>query len=512
MFFIALQIDLHNILLFIPTMLLILHKIKNTIFYLIFASMFIGLAFTIKASIGIIGLSILFSYWVFIYFETKKNTVFTLTLLLISCISLILSFLLIWFFLYQNLSGIGDYLIATLELSKGNSSAMSVNPSNNWWLFALFLCSYFLTPFILKEKNIFFLYFLMIIPMIIFFKYSFSRADSGHIVYFLIFLGQFLFLMLIMSKDIKKSHIMLSIMSFFLLIAFIPAPNLQIAKQFFIPIVHNLSNKPLLTSKGSYRHLAKESEINFKKIKLEKNVLDIIEQNTIDIYPWEASYIAANTLNWKPRPVFQSYITYTPYLDRKNAHFYHSKKSPDFILWVKKRWYWGGELDGIDGRYLLNDEPLTLYQILKHYKAIYENKNILLLKKSEYDLLEDIALTPERPYQWGVWIKIPENTLLNTIHRAKVNIERTFFQKIKKLLYKEFEVYITYQFENGEEKKYRIVLDNAKNGLWINPFQNKLLDYDGNQKVVAIKFTHSSDDYFKNIIMIKWELIKITLK
>jgi len=502
-FFIASQIGIHNLLIFIPVILLILHKIKGNVFYLIFASMFVGLAFMVKASAGIIGLSILFSYWVLTYFEVKKITFF-----LISSITMILTFLLIWFLLYQNLSGIIDYLIATLELSRGNSSAMTINPSNNWWLFALFFFSYSILPFILKENNIFFLYSLMMVPTVVFFKYAFARADSWHIVYFLIFLGQFLYLVLIISTDIKKKHVILSTIIFILFVLFTPGnPNLGAAKRFFIPIANNLSNKPFVTFEVSHNNLVKESNVLLKKINLEKEVLEIIQQNTIDIYPWEASYVAANMLNWKSRPVFQSYITYTPYLDMKNADFYSSTKSSYFILWIKK--HWGGEVGSIDGRYLLNDEPLTLYQILKHYKPVYETTNILLLKKSEHELLGDPAVTQESTHQWDTWIEIPNNTLMNSIHRAKVNIERTLFQKIKKLLYKEFEVYITYKFENGEEKKYRIVVDNAKNGLWINPFQNKLLDYDWSNKVIAIKFTHSRGDYFKNIINIKWESIKI---
>ena len=464
--------------------------------------MVVALALTVKASSGIICLLILLSYWSINFYAKSIN----LKIFLTSCISLCTTFLLIWFLLYQNLSGILEYFIAIIELSKGNSSAMTINPPNNWWILTLFILSFFIFPFVLKDKNIFFLYALMLVPTVVFFKYAFSRADASHVVVFLIYLAQFFYIVLILSKDIQKKHILLP--SAIAILFILTNPDINVVKNFFKPIINNLSNKPYISYKHSYQNLLKKSDVLLNEKKLDKEVLEIIQNSTIDTYPWDASYIVANKLNWKPRPIFQSYITYTPYLDMKNASFYNSTRGPDFILWAKK--HEGGEVGSIDERYLLNDEPLTLFQILNHYKPVYESPDLLLLKRSKHEFLGQTTTVQESTHQWNSWIKTPNNIpLMNNILRAGVNIERTLIQKVKKLLYKEFEVYITYKFENGEEEKYRIVVDNAINGLWINPFQKKLLDYDWTNKVIAIKLTHSEGDYFNNTIRIKWEITKV---
>jgi len=503
-FVVALQIDVHNLLILVTALLLILHKNKGNMLFLIFSSMVVGFALTVKASSGILSILILFSYLMIGYISHKK-----ISAPLISFLALCATFLLIWFLLYQNLSGIIDYLTATLELSSGNSSAMTINPQNNWWIFIFFLFSFFSVPFIQKDKNIFFLYFMMTLLTIVFFKYAFARADSAHVVHFLIYLFQFLYLILIVSKDIQKKDIFLLFIVFFVFILFIIGSSHKSSlKGFFKPISTNLSNKPITTLEMHTQNLKKRSKDLLSVKKLDHEAMEIIQDNTIDIYPWETSYIAANNLNWKPRPVFQSYITYTPYLDMKNANFYNSVKSPSLILWEKK--HWGGEVESIDGRYLLNDEPLTLFQILNHYRPVYENPSFLLMRRADYELLSQPTIVLQGGYQWNTWLNVPNNRAsTNHILRAKTNIKRTSSQKLKKLLYKEFEVYITYKFENGEEKKYRIVVDNAKNGLWINPFQEKLLKYDWANKVIAIKFTHTEGDYFENLIHIKWESIKI---
>lgn len=503
-FLVGLQINIHNMLIFITAFLLMLHKMKGNILFLVFASIVVAFAFTVKISSGIISILILFSYVLIVYSMDRKIRIFFL-----SCLTLCASFMLIWFLLYQNLSGIIDYLIATLELSRGNSSAMTINPPNNWWIFILFLLSFLSIPFIQKDKNIFFLYAIMLLPTIVFFKYAFSREDSGHVVHFLIYLAQFLYLVLIVSKDVYKKNIILLFIVFSMFILFIiGTPSRGALKIFFTPIITNLSNKPFVIPDAHIQNLKEKSNDLLSPKKLNQDIMEIVQGNTIDTYPWETSYISANNLNWKPRPVFQSYITYTPYLDRENAEFYDSTKAPSFILWERK--HWGGETGSIDGRYLLNDEPLTLFQLLKHYQPVYKNSAIILLKRSEKELLGQPIIVSETQCQWNTWLKTPtDSALRNHILRAKVDIKRSLLQKVKKLLYKEFEVYITYKFENGKEKKYRIVVDNAKNGLWVNPFQKKLFEYEWTNKVIAIKLTHTPGDYFEDLIHIKWESIKI---
>jgi hypothetical protein len=106
-----------------------------------------------------------------------------------------------------------------------------------------------------------------------------------------------------------------------------------------------------------------KSEANLSTKKLNAQLLERIGKVRIDFYPWELTYAAANNLNWQPRPNLQS-GAYTPWLDKNNAAFLESKSAPQFYLWEMNKP--SGGVDCFDNRYLLNDEPITMFSIFNH--------------------------------------------------------------------------------------------------------------------------------------------------
>jgi hypothetical protein len=498
---IVLTIKIDNLLFFICLELILLYELTHKKIFIILSSLLVALSLTITASIGIPSILILLAYLSFIFFKYKNITVVLLSILIV-----FFSFLTIWFLLYGNLFGLVEYFLAMLEFSNGNSSAMTINPTNNWLIFLIFFTSFLVIPFVFKDKYIHLLYFMMLLPIAVYFKYTMSRLD--HIYLFLIFLFQYLFILFLTVKKIHMKEIMLLFiifLSFSLFASVTPYTN-QVSKYYNPPNFNKLLNIPLLNYKSFNKDLIKKSDSFLKSKKLDKEVLSIINNKSIDIYPWELSYIAANKLTWAPRPVVQSYFSFTPFFDNKNADFYKSENRPEFIIWDKKG---NDETESIDGRYLLNDEPLTYYQIMNHYQISYENDSFFLLKKSKNEMLNHPIIIDSKNYKFNTWININDTIDYNeNILRGKIYIERSSIQKIKKLIYKEFNVSIYYKFKNGREKKYRLVLDNAKNGVLINQFQRKLFKYSPENEVVAIKIIRSNYDFFDDDIKIEWELIK----
>jgi hypothetical protein len=58
-----------------------------------------------------------------------------------------------------------------------------------------------------------------------------------------------------------------------------------------------------------------------------------IGNHSLHIDQWEAGVAwAYPELNWRPLPVFQSYVAYTSALDDRNAHFLASRDAPRYIL------------------------------------------------------------------------------------------------------------------------------------------------------------------------------------
>jgi len=460
-------IDFGSILVFLTASLLLLYAETKSKYFIVLAIAISSFSLLVKPSYGIISILLVTSYSIINYLQFKN-----IKRLLLIHLGIVLSFIFEWVMIYQGLSGIVDYWYGTLELSFGNSSAMAMSLEDNWILLSIFFLIYFYLVFTVKEKRIFILYGMFLLPSFAFFKYAFTRVD--HIHYFFFYIIFFYCLVFACLREFKMRVfliVLISLCVFFANMKYVRREiRLSRAKLYAINGLKHFEAS-ILNLEDYEKVLLETSRSNLGNKVLEKNVLQIIGSHPVDTYPWETTYVAANNLNWQPRPVFQSYVAYTPWLDKKNAVFFNSPKSPKFIIWdVKNRL---SEVESIDGRYLLNDEPLTIYQIINRYRLIYRGKNIVLFEKSFTHHLKEPRLIAYEKSQWGKWIKVP--FIGHGITRARINVSRKFIGSLKRFLYKEEEFFIEYKLEDGDIKKYRLVIDNAVSGVWINPFIVKFL-------------------------------------
>ncbi|EMS82115.1 hypothetical protein LEP1GSC073_4002 [Leptospira noguchii str. Cascata] len=131
-------------------------------------------------------------------------------------------------------------------------------------------------------------------------------------------------------------------------------------------------------------NLLERTNFSLNNVNLDKKLLNILGHSSVDIYPWELSEVEKYNLNWKSRPTFQSYISYTPWIDMQNNRFWNSQERPKFILWDTKL-----GIKSIDDRYLFNDEPISIITILTNYKpVIQEFRHILLKLRNEPILIK----------------------------------------------------------------------------------------------------------------------------
>ena len=80
-----------------------------------------------------------------------------------------------------------------------------------------------------------------------------------------------------------------------------------------------------------------------------------VREASVDVISCDQSVLFLNKMNWKPRPVFQSYTAYTPFLLEANAQFYRSDNAPEFVLF---------KLQPIDNRFPPLEDGLALLEIL----------------------------------------------------------------------------------------------------------------------------------------------------
>jgi len=497
---IASGIGIHHVILFIPLIFILTYIVNQNTLFLYFASIITVLALLIKSSTGITVLLILISFS--IYSIWKKDYKVPIIIFLSTSILFLIS----WFLIYHNLNGIYEYFYATLEFSKGNSSIMTLNPDNNWVVFAGFMVLFLTYPLLQKDRLIYILYFVTLLTTAAIFKFSMSRQD--HIFEFENYLFDLAFIIFIASKNFRlKSliHFVLIYISFLAFIWYTPWKN-HIKGRLLLTHVPNkpFKNIDAIFTSDVHTRLEKISNNNLKTRVFDKNITTLIGDATVDTYPTFTTYFYVNDLNWKPRPIFQSYITYTPYLDNKNAAFLKSEEAPEFIIWSLE-----DKMASLGGQYLLNNSPATLYQIFDHYSIeAYKEDYVLFKHHASNNLITKTLET--KTYKWNEWIDTPqiEKGDTSSYILAKTLMNRSLLQKVKKLVYKEFEVYMEYKLHNETIKRHRIAVDISKHGLWVNPLPSNLFEYPVGHQVKAIRFSHHRHDYFEDELHITWEKVQ----
>ena len=310
----------------------------------------------LKTYAGILCSLLLLSEFLYIIFARKD---LKLSLQLIGC--WVLFFCIFWLALYQSMSGSLTFLWGQYQLSSDNSEAVSYFQENNWGLIFAGLGALLLVPLLSKDKLSRDLFLLMLLPFFAGWKHAMARGEEHHVGGFLNLILLFAFLLWIISSEKNILLIVVFIFSIHALL-FNLTLNEGYAKQrnFQLLRAYNLYN--LVSEYDSIAKQKNRTSVNFSLVQhLPDSIRKIIGNKTADVFPWNYSYIPASRLNWQPRPVIHSYASYTPWLDKQNSEHITSGKSAHFYIWEYSDMDFNGtELDGIDSRYLLNDEPKTI--------------------------------------------------------------------------------------------------------------------------------------------------------
>ncbi|HET6245323.1 MAG: hypothetical protein H0V01_04280 [Bacteroidetes bacterium] len=459
-------------------------------------------ALYIKSYVAVISGIICFSFLSY-YLFTRRNY----KKLLFDILSILGMMVSIWLIMYGTFKGFISYGIGMFHLAQDNSSAASFYPYNNWWVLSLFLAITFGLPFLFKSKKSIFYGVLFSLSLFAAWKHGMSREDIYHVNDFLIYLLIGMLVFILFSKENTVKHIALALLGVFLF--YFNMTHALNYKSFNYELIRSNNFIEFVSDYSSIKSKAEKKSIeNIAGNRLPSFIADSIHTKTVDVYPWDYSIIAANNLNWQPRPVIQSYAAYTTWLDKQNADHFISEKAPDWLIWELNKLTKdinGGNLNSIDNRYLLNDEPQTILQILSSYEPYYNDAKFLLYKKRDKQLETNKSILSKDKLKWGNWLQVPEAT--GGLLRAKLDFEKSILQSVKSFLYKDEQFWVYLKLSNGLIHKYRIVPKNAKDGIWINPYifnpSNKVKD----AHVEEIMFKCSNQDIINTDVSIEWEQI-----
>lgn len=431
--------------------------------YFIMLSLLIACCFFIKLNAGLIGI-------IFLAAALVNSLVFKKIKLLPAVIALAMALAMIAvgaMLLHVSLPG---YTRGAIEIIRGYNDVMFFTDQTNFGmeknLNILFLIITSLLAaygiFLLKEKKTSQLYFIAISIVYIYLlrKQSFVRNDIQHLSEFFYYAPLvLLFGNLLHTERVQRVTLGAITMTGVIALLFITETR-PLLRAFdarftqheeYFELLKNYNSKPFVYQKDK-RHIP-------------QRILDKIGNQTVDVFPWDSEYIIENNLNYHPRPVFQSFSAYTPYLQEANYEFYRSK-GPKYIIY---------DYDGIDSRLPFNDEPLLNMYLARNYVVTdtftSNERSRLLLERKDVTVPADLVKTGDQK------ASINQEIPVNGAAVIKINIDYTFTGKLKSTWRHPSEVKVAFMTEDGVWRSFRTSRELLRGGIMTEKLVLNLEDF-----------------------------------
>lgn len=196
----------------------------------------------------------------------------------------------------------------------------------------------------------------------------------------------------------------------------------------------------------------------------------VIGDASVDVYNYEQGCVLLNGLNYRPRPITQSYSAFTPTLLRKNLDFLRSPRSADRVLL---------KIQSIDNRHPMLDDSLSLLDIPLRYSYEESIDDYALFKKrpdsSPADPFDNAPLLVSQTVHAGETINLPSDQS----HAIWLNLKArpSFLGKLRAALYQPAELYMVVIQTDGSESRHRLITTMAEAGFMVHPFIENTADY-----------------------------------
>lgn len=196
---------------------------------------------------------------------------------------------------------------------------------------------------------------------------------------------------------------------------------------------------------------------------------ETIGDHSVDVLGFEQAVAIFNHLHYTPRPVFQGYSAYTPYLANLNYEFYAGDRAPDYVLF---------KLQTLDGRLATMDDPHSLRLLVQRYKYLFSEQGFTLWQRKPGAF--DAAAYDPRPIRTATG-RLGEDVDLSDLSQQNlwVTIDYRFnlLGSIRRFLYRPPEVFLTITDTNGGQSVHRLPAPIGRTGFMLNPIADDLLEF-----------------------------------
>ena len=383
----------------------------------------------------------------------------------IACITVlapISTMLFFWIFSGQSLFNLPSYLVNSVYFIFVFTEAMAKDGNGYEIILYLIACATLLF-LIYKQKDDsppakLFLYILVSVFLFLSFKTGFTRHNHAIIAGTSILISSLLTPFFIQPSKLRLIVVIIS-----------GSIGLFITGQYRgLSIKDNLvstysSSWYGLTSRIKEHHWLKrnfELIMEFQRVKASIPIM----QGSTDIYSYEQTYLIASGNNWSPRPVFQSYSTFSPLLAEKNKVYLESSHRPDNIIF---------RVEPIDERVPSLEDGASWPLLIKNYMPIRQDNHFLYLRKANKFKVALTPLTDETHYL-GEVVTVPDT---NDFLFITLDLQPSWLGFFNTIFYKIGQLEIIYELENGSKVHYRLSANMAKSNFLLSPLIENIEEF-----------------------------------
>lgn len=180
---------------------------------------------------------------------------------------------------------------------------------------------------------------------------------------------------------------------------------------------------------------------------------------SVDLFTYQQGLLLLNDLNYRPRPIRQSHMAYSPELAALNHRHMIGPRAPDYVL---LRW------ETIDDRLPTMDDGIVLLELLRRYQPLFEENQVLLMRR------RDLVLEPLRVVRTaGTVVGFDEEVAVpeagTSCQAFTVQLTATPAGRLRSTLVQGPHVFMEVDFQDGSTQRYRIVPGMLRQPVLLDP-------------------------------------------
>ncbi len=396
----------------------------------------------------------------------------------------------------QDFSYLKDYFLNSFQIISGYTDAMSLTGNLIEILVFLILSVILLVKIFISSlysiRSKFFLSSLLSLYLLITFKAGFVRHDGhGAISLSAVILSSLLVYFIIKKEESFQTKIL----DFFLAILCIISLSLFLRYCNYKPkdLIKSLYNSPKEFVQNLSYIYERTNDPKDIILEYEQSLTNITKkfyippvEGSSDIYPINQSALIASGNVWSPRPIFQSYSSYTEKLIKINADHLEGEKAPKNIFIQQFT---------IDNRYPASEDGPSFIKFLENYKVEKNYGDFLHLTKkaSPEELIKKVILKSN--FHFKEEVSLPSS---DAIIFAKISFKKTLFGKILSIVLKPDIIELEAKFLDGSQSSFRIIPQMSEAGFIISPLLKTNSDL---EKLFKQKYDFAISNRIKSMII-----------